>query len=119
MLEKIIEIVKDQLGLEAVQLDTLILNHSGIVPLDGIDIVMRIEEIFKVDIPEEDAIKMYTVNAAYAGFEENVKGTIEPGKLADLVVLSLNPLEVELEQLKDIEVEMTILGGKITYSINR
>jgi hypothetical protein len=64
----------------------------------------------------EDAIRMYTTNAAYAAFEEKDKGTIEPGKLADLVVLSQDPLRVPPAKLRDIQVEMTMVGGKIIFS---
>lgn len=70
--------------------------------------------------PEEgvtimDAISMYTINAAYAGFEEDIKGSIEAGKLADMIVLSDNILKVPVDKIRDIEVEMTIIDGKIVY----
>lgn len=64
----------------------------------------------------EEALKLYTINAACMSFEENVKGSLEIGKFADLTVLSDNPLEVEPDKIKDIKVEMTIVGGKIVYS---
>lgn len=75
----------------------------------------------KLICPEEsvtvmDAIRIYTMNSAYAGFEEDIKGSIEPGKLADLVVLNENPLTVPTDRLQDIKVEMTIIDGKIVYS---
>jgi len=62
-----------------------------------------------------DALKVYTRHSAYAGMEEDVKGSLEPGKLADLVVLEENPLEVAEENLKDIKVKMTVVGGNIVY----
>ena len=70
--------------------------------------------------PEErvsrmDAIRLYTTNAAYAGFEEDIKGSIEPNKLADLVILSDDPLTVPTEKIKDIKVETTFMNGKIVY----
>ncbi|MEM2305600.1 MAG: amidohydrolase family protein, partial [Candidatus Methanomethylicia archaeon] len=63
-----------------------------------------------------DAIKLFTMNAAYAGFEEKIKGSIEPGKLADVIVLSENPLTTSPERIKDIKVCMTIIDGDIKYS---
>jgi predicted amidohydrolase YtcJ len=62
-----------------------------------------------------EALHMYTTAAAYAAFEENQKGTIEPGKLADLVVLAKNPYEVPKAELKDVNVVMTICRGEIVY----
>ncbi|MFH1381423.1 MAG: amidohydrolase [Chloroflexota bacterium] len=66
-------------------------------------------------ISARQALAMYTANAAYASFDENIKGTITPGKLADLVLLSGDPTTVPPEEIKDIKVEMTILGGKVVY----
>lgn len=66
-----------------------------------------------VTLPE--AMQMYTYNSAYASFEEKIKGSIEAGKLADLVLLKPNPLEVGLKSLKDVKVLLTIVGGKIVY----
>jgi predicted amidohydrolase YtcJ len=60
-----------------------------------------------------DALMMYTKNGAYASFEEGKKGTIEPGKLADFVVLSGDPRE---EDISTIAVDMTIVGGEVVYS---
>ena len=62
-----------------------------------------------------DAIRMYTYNGAYASLEENIKGSLEPGKLADMVVLSENILETSTENIKSIKTDMTILDGKIVY----
>jgi len=53
------------------------------------------------------------VNAAYASFEEALRGTIEEGKLADMVVLSHDPFKIKEERLKKIRTIMTIVGGKI------
>lgn len=66
-------------------------------------------------ISREDAIKSVTINGAYTSFEEKVKGSIEPGKYADLVVLSANPMTVPAEQIKDIKVLATVLGGKTVF----
>lgn len=62
-----------------------------------------------------DAIRMYTYNGAYASFEENIKGSIEEGKLADLVVLSENILEADVERIKDMVTDMTVIDGEIVY----
>jgi len=53
--------------------------------------------------------------AAYASFEENIKGSITPGKLGDLVVLGDDPRRVSPDEIKDIPVEMTVVGGEIRF----
>ncbi len=63
----------------------------------------------------EDAIKCYTINSSYASFEENIKGSIEVGKLADLIVLSDDILTIDPVKIKDAQVEMTVFNGKIIY----
>jgi len=63
----------------------------------------------------DEALRMYTTNAAYASFEEDLIGTIEEGKLADLTVISHNPYEINPDRLDKIDVEMTIVGGRIVY----
>jgi predicted amidohydrolase YtcJ len=62
-----------------------------------------------------DALRMHTISAAAASFEEEVKGSITPGKLADIVMLSDNPLSAESDRIKDIQVAMTVLGGRILF----
>ncbi len=71
-------------------------------------------------IPEEkisvkDAVKFYTINNAFAAYEENIKGSIEKGKLADFVILRENIFEIDPQKIKDVKIEMTILGGKIIF----
>jgi predicted amidohydrolase YtcJ len=66
-------------------------------------------------ITMEEALKTYTVNAAYAAFEENVKGSIELGKLADLVILDKNPLEISKDNIREIKVLETIIRGQSVY----
>ncbi|MDB5686387.1 MAG: amidohydrolase [Rhizorhabdus sp.] len=61
------------------------------------------------------ALRMYTANTAYLSWEEAIKGTIEPGKLADMIVLDHDPLTVPAEQLLDTKVDMTFVGGKLVY----
>ncbi|GAB4295615.1 MAG: amidohydrolase [Ignavibacteriaceae bacterium] len=63
----------------------------------------------------EDAIKCYTINGAYASFEENEKGSIEKGKYADLIVLSDDILSIDPVKIKDVKVEMTVFNGNIIY----
>lgn len=62
-----------------------------------------------------EALKMYTLYGAYASFEEGVKGSITPGKLADLVVLSGDPTQIEPEEIKDIRVMMTVIDGRVVW----
>jgi predicted amidohydrolase YtcJ len=62
-----------------------------------------------------EALRMYTTYAARAAFQEDMKGSIQSGKYADLVVLSADPTRVPIEEIKDIQVEMTILNGKVVW----
>ena len=64
-----------------------------------------------------EAIRMFTWNGAYASFEEGIKGSIEPGKLADLVVLDGNILETPVERIKERKVAMTMIDGELVYQI--
>ena len=70
--------------------------------------------------PEErltvrEALILYTRNGAYAGFEEKSKGSLEPGKLADFIVIDRDVLTVPSEELKDVRVLMTFVGGEIVF----
>ena len=62
-----------------------------------------------------EGIRAYTINAAYAAFEENIKGSIRVGKLADLVVLGEDPLTVDPWEIRNIPIEKTIVGGEVVY----
>jgi len=64
----------------------------------------------------EEALRAYTLGAAYAAFQENDKGTIAPGKLADVVVLSDDLLGIPAERIKDVHVKFTIVGGSVVYN---
>ena len=66
-------------------------------------------------ISMSDAITAYTRNAAYLTWEEGVKGTIEPGKLADLVVLSEDLLTIDPDRTMEVEVDFTIIDGSVVY----
>ncbi len=63
----------------------------------------------------EEAIQGYTIKGAYLGFEEDIKGSLEPGKLADMIVLSKDILSVDPEEIMDIEIEQTYVGGELLY----
>ncbi|WP_397538050.1 amidohydrolase [Rummeliibacillus pycnus] len=67
----------------------------------------------KIDVLE--AIRLYTYNGAYASFEENIKGSLESGKLADVIVLDRSILKTPLQELKDIQVELTVLDGEVLF----
>lgn len=63
----------------------------------------------------EQALYSFTMESAYASFEDNIKGSIEKGKLADLVIISDDIYKISTDKIKDIEVEMTIMNGDIVY----
>jgi predicted amidohydrolase YtcJ len=63
----------------------------------------------------EEAIRGYTRNGAYITFEEDIKGTLEPGKLADMIVLSGDLLTIDPERILDVMVEKTIVGGRVVF----
>ena len=65
-----------------------------------------------------EAIRAYTIDGAHSAWEEEFKGSIEPGKLADLVVLDRDPLTIPGDDLKNIEAVTTIVDGKIAYRRN-
>ena len=66
-------------------------------------------------VSREEAIRMATINNAWLMFEERNKGSLEIGKLADLIVLSENPLTCPEPQLRDAQVLLTMVGGKVVY----
>jgi len=91
-------------------------------PMEPLNPMLSIQEaVTREPYPQErvtviEAFQMYTINAAYASLEENIKGSIEVGKLADLTILSNNPQGVETDKIIDIAVEMTVLGGRVIYT---
>ena len=64
-----------------------------------------------------EAMRICTMNGAYASFEETIKGSLTPGKLADIVILDSDPHDVDPDSIVDIKVLQTILGGRTTYEI--
>jgi len=67
----------------------------------------------KITLPE--AIEAYTMGAAFAEFQENKKGSITPGKLADMVILNDNIFDLKPEAIRNVKVKTTLLGGKVIY----
>lgn len=66
-------------------------------------------------ISVEEAVRAYTVGSAFAEFQENVKGTITPGKLADLVILSRDIFQIDAKEIEKANVLMTLLDGRVVY----
>ena len=66
-----------------------------------------------------EAIRLYTWNGAYASFEEDQKGSIEVGKLADLIVLNNRILDVTIDSIDQLRVEMTMIDGEIVYELGK
>jgi predicted amidohydrolase YtcJ len=62
-----------------------------------------------------EAIRAYSIDGAYAAWEEDIKGTIEAGKLADLVVLDRDPLSIDPDDLNKVITLMTVIDGEIVY----
>ena len=87
-------------------------------PLDGKNPDGWIPEE-KITLPE--AVEAYTLSSAFAEFQEHEKGSITPGKLADLVILSGNIFHLKPEAIRNVKVETTIVGGKVIYgdTLNR
>lgn len=89
-------------------------------PVSSINPMYNLRELVLRYYPEQrltmyEAIKYYTHGSAYASFEEDIKGTLEVGKLADMVVLSRNLFAIDPKDIPKTEVLYTIVGGKIVY----
>jgi predicted amidohydrolase YtcJ len=67
----------------------------------------------KIKLPE--AVEAYTIGSAFTEFQENEKGSITPGKLADMVILSDNVFDLKPEAIRNVKVETTIVGGRVAY----
>jgi predicted amidohydrolase YtcJ len=91
-------------------------------PMEPLSALLGMQEaVLRKDFSEqclsfEEALRMYSTDAAFSSGEEEIKGSIEVGKLADLTVLSNDPLTVPTDEIKDIPVEMTVIDGKVVYS---
>ncbi len=66
-----------------------------------------------------EVLRAYTLESAYAGFEEGIKGRIAPGMLADFIILSGDIGSMASEALKSVKVEQTYVGGKLAYHLER
>jgi predicted amidohydrolase YtcJ len=88
---------------------------TPLYPLLGIHCAVN-HPVEEQRVEVREALRWFTCNAAYAAFEEDVKGTITPGKLADLTVLGRNILTENALTIKDIPVVMTMVGGRTRYS---
>ena len=86
-----------------------------ISPILGIWAAAARKSIPEENLTVEEALETYTVNAAYASFDESKRGTIETGKLADLTILSDDPFTVKPDNIRKIKAEMTIIGGNVEY----
>jgi predicted amidohydrolase YtcJ len=101
--------------------DTAGTRTEAINPLPNIHLLAtRTNGRGEVVTPEErlsvtDALRVYTLFPAYAGFEDTRKGSLEPGKLADLVVLSEDVLTIPAERLGQVKVDATIVDGVVRY----
>ena len=100
----------------------IIMASGSDSPIEDPDIILGLHALVTRNgfVPEqcitmEEALKTYTINGAYAAFEENIKGSIEVGKLADFVILDKNPLEISEDEIKKIQVLETIIRGNTVY----
>jgi hypothetical protein len=89
---------------------------EDISPILGIWAAVARKDNADESLSVEEALKTYTLNAAYASFDEGKKGTIEAGKFADLTVLSEDPTKIPPEKIRDVAVKTVIVGGKVVYS---
>jgi predicted amidohydrolase YtcJ len=82
---------------------------------DGVTVCEPPDWFAEQAITVEEALKLMTINAAYALFMEEKIGSLETDKFADLIILSDNPLTIDPDSLKDLEVLMTMVGGNVEY----
>ena len=95
---------------------------SSDAPVESTDVLAAIQCCVTRDgfetqecLTAAEAVRMYTLDAAYAQHQQDVRGSIEPGKRADMVLLDANPLDVAAERISQIEVLRTIAGGATCF----
>ena len=100
-------------------------SDSSMIPINPLDGIYAATMKFKAQnnaknqsLSVEEAVRFYTSGAAYAEFQENVKGTITAGKLADFVILSDDIFTIDSEKIPDVKVLTTMMDGKIVYQAN-
>lgn len=93
------------------EINPFLVMRSAMARLTRNGEVLDISHALTVD----EAIRLETIDAAWGGFEENLKGTLEAGKLADLLVLSEDPYHVAPADLEDVRVDLTMVGGENVY----
>lgn len=98
--------------------DSPIVSNNPLIGLyGGVNRITSTGQYLSQDecLTSDEMMKLYTLNAAYASHEDNIKGSITPGKLADMVLLSDDPTNIATEKIKDIKVLMTVIDGKIVW----
>lgn len=85
-------------------------------PLLGIQAAVTRQVFPEQSLNVEEALKMYSIDAAYSSCDEKIKGSIEEGKLADFTILSGDPFAVACDKIETIKVEMTVINGKVIFS---
>jgi len=108
--------------------DGAVVGNGTDVPVEAIDPLASFHCTVTREVPNSDttftpeetldrrqALESYTTKNAYAAFEEDVKGTLATGKLADIAVLSDNILEIPAGEIRNAEVDLTVLGGDVVY----
>jgi len=91
-------------------------------PVEDPSVIMGLHALVNRNefVPEErinmkEALKTFTIDAAYASFEENLKGSIKAGKFADFVILNKNPLKITIDKIKELQVMETIIRGTTVF----
>ena len=108
--------------------DGAVVTNGTDVPVEAVDPLASLHCTITRQVPDADtaftaeetlsrrqALRSYTVNNAYAAFEEDTKGTLTPGKLADIAVLTDNILAVPADEIRSVAVDLTIVGGEVAY----